>query len=186
MKKFLTVFILIIVNVLLFAPAAFSTGVPWKNPKMIYTYVPSDNRNSDLMREAFSYWMNVTNNRIIFKYVNNPKKAMINVRFVKDASKSSNMEHALGVTYPTYRQECYGTKCRVYMHHANIDIANNAPGGAMLKKDAVYRIMIHEIGHAIGLNHSSDHMSVMYFQKGSRNQALTKSDFATLAKLYGW
>lgn len=45
-----------------------------ENPKMIYTYVPSGNKHTALMKEAFAYWMKVTNNRIVFKYVNSPQK----------------------------------------------------------------------------------------------------------------
>lgn len=66
------------------------------------------------------------------------------------------------------------------------NIADNAPNGALLRKDAVFRIMVHEIGHSLGLPHSSDRMSVMYPTKLSRNQTLAKSDFDSLAKLYGW
>ena len=46
--------------------------------------------------------------------------------------------------------------------------------------------MVHEIGHAIGLDHSQDRMSIMYFEKNSRNQNITPADLKVLYKLYGW
>lgn len=160
----------------------------WENPQRIYTYVPSGNRQTELMKEAFAYWTKVTNGKVRFVYVNSPQKAQLRVRFVKDASVSSNSERALGVTYYNKSKTvCNGiTSCKDYLVLTSIDIADNAPQGALLRKDAVFRIMLHEIGHAIGLPHNPDKMSVMYYAKASRNQALAKSDFDYLAKLYGW
>ncbi len=159
----------------------------WENPQRIYTYVPAGSRNTELMKEAFAYWTRVTNGKVRFIYVNDIQKAQLRVRFVKDASVSSNHDNALGVTYyKKVKTVCKGMSCDAYMVLTTIDIADNAPRGALLRKDAVFRVMIHEIGHSIGLSHSTDKMSVMYPTKLSRNQALSKSDFDSLAKLYGW
>ena len=150
----------------------------WENPQRIYTYVPAGSRNTELMKEAFAYWTRVTNGKVRFIYVNDIQK---------DASVSSNHDNALGVTYyKKVKTVCKGMSCDAYMVLTTIDIADNAPRGALLRKDAVFRVMIHEIGHSIGLSHSTDKMSVMYPTKLSRNQALSKSDFDSLAKLYGW
>lgn len=187
MKKFLIFLSLIITMIVAgISPAVYAAGIPWQNPKMIYTYVPSNDKYSSMMKDAFAYWTRITNGKIVFKYVDNPQKALIKVRFVKDAEKTSNIENAIGVTYPKIRQICYNGKCKKYMAYATIEIASNVPNGTLMKNDSVSRVMIHEVGHAIGLGHSSDTMSIMYYQKGKRGQTITKSDLNALAKLYGW
>ncbi len=174
MKKILalfTFFTLLTVNIAL-------ANAHWDNPKSIRTYI-EPNQKKELMKQAFAKWSQFTNDRIVFKYVQSPKDAQIKVVFVKDAEKASKIQNALGVTH----HQSIGDR----MVAATIEIADNAPGGAKLRNDAVYRVMVHEIGHAIGIfDHSLDPMSVMYYAKGSRNQALTKEDLKLLSKLYSW
>lgn len=177
MKRVFTLFIIIIMSIFVCANSVLANA-RWANPKSIKTYIePNDKK--DLMKTAFARWTQVTGGKIIFKYVNNPDDAQIKVEFVKDASKTSHMERAAGVTYP----QTIGSQ----LVSAKIEIADNAPNGAAFRKDAIYRIMVHEIGHAIGIfDHSSNPMSIMYYAKGSRNQDITSDELKTLAKLYSW
>ena len=187
MKKLLILFCLILINIYMPTNNAYAENARWQNPQMIYTYVPSGYRHSALMKEAFAYLSRITKNKIIFKYVNNKDKAQIKVRFVKDTSSITQLENALGITHYKAQRICTSNGCKTYITQANIDIANNTPGGGALVKDRVYGIMIHEIGHAIGLiDHSQDKKSLMYPYKISRNQTITQDDLTELAKLYGW
>lgn len=178
MKKFVIIVISFLVFFLGNINSAFA-GVPWENPKSIKTYI-APNVYKPLMKQAFSEWTKVTNGKILFKYVENPKDAQINVVFIKDASKNSKLSRAIGVTYPVV--------VNGYMNSAKIEIASHAPGsgGKLMPKTRIYGVMVHEIGHAIGLEHSEDKMSIMYFQKNSRNQNITPADLKVLSKLYGW
>lgn len=179
MKKFLTLFVLILVFLISTGGAVFAVG-GWTNPKSIKTYI-EPNSKKELMKQAFAKWSIVTNNKIVFKYVSNPSDAQIKVIFVKDASMSG-LENAIGVTH--FQRDVYTGE----MKYAQIDIADHVPGsaGRLMPKDRIFRVMIHEIGHAIGLNHSPDVKSIMYPTAISRNQDITKGDLNTLAKIYGW
>lgn len=173
------VFTLIVAFSFILSSQVFAFASPkWDNPKSIRTYIePNDKK--ELMKEAFAKWTQETGRNIIFKYVSTLQNAQIKVEFVKDASKTSKMEHAAGVTYYKYAGD--------RLVEARIEIADRAPNGAAFRKDAVYRIMLHEIGHAIGIiEHSPDPMSIMYFQKRSRNQAITKNEIKFLSQLYAW
>lgn len=177
MKKYIILLSLIVIFAISLCDMVMANA-RWYNPKSITTYIEPNNKKP-LMKKAFAYWSQVTNNKIMFKYVTSPKNAQIVVNFVKDASKTSKMENAAGVTY----HKSVGDR----MLEARIEIADNAPNGAAFRKDAVYRIMVHEIGHAIGLfDHSNDKMSIMYFAKGSRNQNITADDLKRLKFIYGW
>jgi len=176
MKKIFTIIFIFAAMLICVQPVI--ANARWQNPNSIRTYIEPNNKK-ELMKQAFAKWSQATNNKIVFKYVSSPDDAQITVKFVKDAEKATNMKNALGVTYPHH--------VNGIMVSADIKIADNAPGGALLKKDAVYRVMVHEIGHAIGiLEHSPDPLSVMYYAKASRSQDISSADLKVLNKLYGW
>lgn len=184
MKKLL-IFFCVTICLFMANNTTYAENARWENPTLIYTYVPQ-NPNSKMMLDAFSYWSRMTKNKIIFKYVKTPEVANINVRFVNNASKIPNLEQNLGATSFKFRKKCSEYKCTNYVFYAGITIVDN-PQDRNLQKELLYKVMIHEIGHAIGLiDHSEDPYSIMYHTIGGKNQTLTKSDMAELSRLYKW
>ncbi|MGF6767460.1 hypothetical protein P3T24_007824 [Paraburkholderia sp. GAS33] len=47
------------------------------------------------------------------------------------------------------------------------------------------QVLLHEIGHALGLVDNSDQSSIMYYALGSGNQSLDSTDIAGIQSLYG-
>ncbi len=177
MKKIYTILTIILTFFVTTYTQAFADA-RWLNPKSIRTYIP-EHAKKELMKQAFTQWTTFTNGKIAFKYVNSPKNAQIVVKFVKDIYDVTGNKTTIGQTY----HKSLGPE----MVYAEITISDRSPNGAAFKKDAVYRVMVHEIGHALGIfGHSQDKMSVMYYARASRHQHLTEDDLIYIGKLYGW
>lgn len=177
MKKILVVFGIVCV---FFATTCLQVlaDASWDDPKNITTYI-QPHPKKELMKQAFATWSKATKNKIVFKYVQDPKKADIEVKFVRDISDITGNNSTIGQTY----HESLGP----HMVSAVITISERAPNGALFRKDAVYRVMVHEIGHAIGwFGHSENKDSIMYPSKVNRNATITPGDIKYINRLYGF
>lgn len=169
MKK---IILFVFIMILSFSTEAQALWV-WKNPEAITVYIEQDN-DKYVMEKAFSTWTQATGGKIKFRYVQNPDKAQIQVYFVKNIGRSTKSS-AIGLTYSEIQD---GRPV------SRIEISKKAPNGLAFSNDAISKVMVHEIGHAIGLDHTTDRKSVMYPTKGSRT--ITKNDLEQLYKLYGF
>lgn len=177
MKKMFAFFSLVFLWVYSCNYAIGYTG-KWFNPRMLKTYIQPNHKYSLMMRHGFAEWDRLTNGNVRFRYVTSPNTAQIQVYFVKQIDQKEH-DRAIGMT------RTWNVGREKKMSKAIIYIAERDKQGRELRKDQAYTTILHEIGHAIGLEHSSDPKSAMYYAENDI-QEISKNDLRQLKKLYGW
>ncbi len=171
MKKILTVFILLVVS----SCAVFAHDALGKwNKNELNVYI-ENNRNAYLMKKAFGDWELATNKAITFKFVEDAADADIVVNFVDKCSDVA--ENAIGLTYPN-------VDFNGIFRSARIEIAKYPENGKIkLSNLDLTKTMRHEIGHALGLNHTNIPYSIMNptIDKGLN---ITKDDVKIFKRIY--
>lgn len=168
MKKFLILFTTIVFTI---TTAIAQPIGKWKNMP-INVYI-EDNSNAYLMKRSFGDWEQASNKVVRFNYVKSQDKADIIVKWVEKYNDSS----AVGKTYPFVDREGYflGALIEIakYTNSQTLKMTNNE----------LVKIMRHEIGHAIGLPHTSNPNGIMN-PTTDRVLSITRDDLRDLREIY--
>lgn len=143
----------------------------------VHVYIPEGVGNySRLMQQAFTEWEQKSDELIRFDFVNKPSNANIHVNFVDHVTNCSS-PLAVGCARMTERGGQY--------YNCQLDIAMQKKFGEGYRPiENIYGVMLHEIGHAIGLGHSESANSIMYKYDLPTMQYLTDDDMELLYKKY--
>lgn len=172
-KRF--VFLILILTITL---PVFSAEKPRWVAQPVYVYIPDNYGNySRLMQQAFMEWEEKSDELIRFKFVNRPSNANIHVKFV-DHVQNCGSELAVGCSRMSLRGGQY--------YHNQLDIAMKSKYKSNTYRPIknIYGVMLHEIGHAIGLDHSNNPNSIMYPYDLPTLQHLTRDDMMLLYRKY--
>lgn len=181
MKKIIVAIILFISFFLGNTSMADGKLAHWENPKAIKVYIKPD-QDKMLMKKAFSTWSSATNGKVGFIYVTSPDKAQITVSFHKTLPKISETTERGGLT----RVHTISPEDEI-IDIAYIYLAKELNFGWVYNSDTRYKIMLHEIGHALGIFDHSDVMdSIMNTKIPHSQQRITKYDLDNLKRAYGW
>lgn len=169
----------------------------WDNLKSIKVYIPPKHEYTSLMRKAFDAWESASKGKIKFLYVSSPKQAQDIVVFNDMFSGNE-----LGTTAtkqqrlcdPIYKRvngkitEICDEKNTVVTTVKIITIAAKNPNSySKMNSQEVYFVMLHEIGHSLGLPHSNNPEDLMYYAAHNGGaKGITKNDIKALYEIYGW
>jgi len=158
--------ILILILTMIILPLSCFCATPAKWYTMpVNVYIPEHSK-APLMRKAFLDLQDSTG-YIKFRFLNEQgkRRAHIVVQFVKRCP----MDGAVGLTY---RPESRNAFLKNTVQIGLIDPNTNK----LYSNQQLYIIMLHEAGHAIGMNHTPNKSDIMYFQLNDKQKALTNTD----------
>lgn len=171
MKKFVIFLLIIFTGIFFFCIKSFAAGnygPHWKK-QIIKVYI-ADDSYTGMMQRAFQKWAEKSNSRLKFEYVTTPP-ADIEVDF---EDETDGTDGDIG---------CYSLIVKGgEITKANIIIAPNPTKNS---NNLIYTVMLHEIGHALGLRDSSRKLGIMSTPV-TENQDIINTDMLRLFHLNGW
>lgn len=128
-----------------------------------------------LFEDAMHEWQTKTSNKLSFVQVADAGSADITVLWIPYSTATE-----CGKTTTKWLPDSAGNQSII---HATVLISTWINGPVSDKE--LRKICLHEIGHALGLKHSSNRADIMYFQSNySQVSSLGPRDIATIDKLY--
>ncbi len=140
--------------------------------------------DAQLLRSAFDAWQKLSGGRTKFVYQLQPAKADITCVWVSE-QKQLGVENALGVCWHSTDEKNYIRWAEIKILTVSDVMFGHSGADNQYRNKTLIDTCLHEIGHSLGLNHSTSDNDIMtYHGQAEPLGAPTTRDVSTLNTLY--
>ncbi len=151
-----------------------NTTFPHWRKSPISVYIPKDD-NAAAMQRAFLRWQRESSGKAAFKFVEDEKNADVNVTFAEKVDGSDGPIGAYNLTISGME-----------IQKAEIILATKSPNIKKYSRNYIFTVMLHEIGHILGMSDNQRKPSSIMYMPVSEEQDIMKIDIRKLYTINGW
>ncbi len=140
--------------------------------------------DAQLLRSAFDAWQKLSGGRTKFVYTTQPGSADITCGWVSE-QKLLTLPDAVGVCWQHSDSKKFMRFAEIKVLTFSENIFGHSGADNQFRKNALTEVCLHEIGHALGLNHSTSENDIMTYHVHAKPLvAPTTRDVSTLNTFY--